>query len=155
GLNGGFRTNAFPQAVANPTNGNIYVVFNDNPPDVDRADIFFTQSSDGGNTWSSPVRVNDDATTNDQWQPALAVTPDGTRLFVGFYDRRLDPANSAIDTFGAIGFIAGSTVAFQPNFRISTESFPVAIGQDPVVNATYMGDYDVAVADDSFFYYTW
>ena len=155
GLNGGFRTNAFPQAVANPTNGNIYVVFNDNPPDVDRADIFFTQSTDGGATWSAPVRVNDDATTNDQWQPALAVTPDGTRLFVGFYDRRLDPTNNLIDTFGAIGSISGATVAFGSNFRVTDQSFPVVRGQDPVVNSTYMGDYDQAVADNDFFYYTW
>jgi hypothetical protein len=51
-LGGGFRTNAFPQAVVNPVNGNIYVVFNNKPAGVDKADIFFTQSTNFGATWS-------------------------------------------------------------------------------------------------------
>src|SRR5262249_17228629 len=115
-----FRTNAFPQAVVNPANANqVYVVYDDNPPGSDRADAFFKQSTAGGPTWGSPVRVNDDATTRDQWQPALAVSPDGTRLFVGFYDRRLDSANSLINTYGTVATISGTTVTFQPNFRIS------------------------------------
>ncbi|MGH9363650.1 MAG: IPT/TIG domain-containing protein, partial [Thermoanaerobaculia bacterium] len=72
-----------------------------------------------------------------------------------FYDRRLDPANSLIDRFGAIATISGSTVTLLPNFRITSGSFPVAIGQDPAVAADYMGDYDMAAADSSFFYTAW
>jgi hypothetical protein len=154
-LGGGFRTNAFPQAVVNPVNGSIYVVFNNKPAGTDKADIFFTQSRDFGTTWSAPVRVNDDSGTHDQWQPTLAVMPNGQNLFISFYDRRLDPANSLIDVFGVIGQISDGVVTFQPNFRITGTSFPVVIGQDPVVNAVYMGDYDQAVADDNFFYVTW
>src|SRR5207244_9647729 len=66
GLGGGFRTNAFPQAVVNPVNGSVYVVFNNKPAGADKADIFFTQSTNFGATWSAPVRVNDDSGTNDQ-----------------------------------------------------------------------------------------
>ena len=33
------------------------------------------------------MRVNTDATTNDQWQPGIAVTPNSQGLFVGWYDR--------------------------------------------------------------------
>jgi hypothetical protein len=155
GLGGGFRTNAFPQAVVNPVNGNIYVVFNNKGAGADKADIFFTQSTNSGAAWSTPVRVNDDSGTNDQWQPTLAVRPDGAQLFISFYDRRLDPSNSLIDVFGAIGDISGGAVTFEPNFRITTASFPVVIGQDPVVNPVYMGDYDQSVADSNFFYVTW
>ncbi len=154
-LGGGFRTNAFPQAVVNSVNNHIYVVFNDNPAGGDKADIFLTQSNDGGATWSARVRVNDDATTNDQWQPTLAVMPNGERLFISFYDRRLDVGNSLIDTFGVIGNILSGIVKFEPNFRITDASFPVVVGQDPVVNSVYMGDYDQAVADNSDFYVTW
>jgi len=154
GLGGGFRTNAFPQAVVNPVNGNVYVVFNDNPAGTDKADIYFTQSTNSGAAWSTPVRVNDDSGTNDQWQPTLAVRPDGAHLFISFYDRRVDPSNSLIDVFGVIGDISGGVVTFEPNFRITDTSFPVVIGQDPVVNPVYMGDYDQAVADDNFFYVT-
>jgi hypothetical protein len=156
GLNGGFRTNSFPQATVNPVNGNLYVVFNDvGIAAGDRADVYFSQSTDGGATWSTRVRVNDDTTINDQWQPALAVSPNGLHLFVGFYDRRLDPANALIDRFGVVADIAGSTVRFRSNIRITTESFPVVIGQDPAVVPNYMGDYDQIVGDYNFSYNPW
>jgi hypothetical protein len=128
----------------------------------DKADIFFAQSSNGGTTWTTPIKVNNDTTTNDQWQPALAVTPDGTHIFITWYDRRNDTANSLIDRFGVIGSISGSTVTFGSNFQITTAdagktttSFPAVVGQDPAIVSDYMGDYDVATADNSFFYTTW
>jgi hypothetical protein len=163
GLGGGFRTNAFPQAAVNPVNNDIYVVFNDKPAGADKADIFFTRSVDSGAAWTDPVRVNDDSGTNDQWQPTLAVMPDGKHVFISFYDRRLDAGNSLIDVFGVIGDIStqfferssNRTLTFEPNFRITDASFPVVIGQDPVINSVYMGDYDQAVTDDNFIYVTW
>jgi len=152
----GFRTNTFPQAVVNPTNpNNVYVTFDDNPAGTDRGDIYFTQSNNGGTTWSTPVRVNDDATTRDQWQPALAIKPNGSQLFIGFYDRRNDAANALIDTYGAVASISGNTVTFQPNFRITDTAFGSVYGVDPAINSVYMGDYDSAAADNSGFYYTW
>jgi hypothetical protein len=44
------------------------------------ADIAFVRSTDGGTTWSAPLRVNDDALNNgkDQFTPALSAGPDGT-----------------------------------------------------------------------------
>jgi hypothetical protein len=156
-LGGEFATNSYPQAAVNPVSGDLYLVYNDLGPNMsgDAANIYFRKSSNGGTTWGAPVRVNDDATTNDQFLPTLAVTPDGTHLFVGFYDRRLDPGNSLIDRFGAVATIAGSTVTFQPNFRITNQSFPVAVDQDPSVAPEYMGDYDSAAADNSLFYTIW
>jgi hypothetical protein len=92
---------------------------------------------------------------NDQWQPALAVTPDGSHVGIFWYDRRLDPADNLIDRFGTIGTVSCHSVSFAPNFRITDVSFPPAFGQDPIVDPTYMGDYDMAVADNSYFYTTW
>jgi len=152
---GGFGTNAFLQAVVNPVNGNIYVIYPDNPAGGDRADIFFRQSTDSGATWGAAVRVNDDATPRDQWQPTLAVTPDGSRLFVGWYDRRLDAANNLIDNFGSIATVSGATVTFGANFRITDQAYPPVFGVDPILNPAYMGDWDEAAADNSFFYYSW
>jgi hypothetical protein len=153
-----FRAFVYPQEAVNPVNGDIYVVYNDKPKQGgdDKADIFFTMSTDGGNTWSTPLRVNDDVTTTDQWQPAIAFTPDGTHLFITWYDRRNDPTNdSLIDRYGVIGAISGHTLNFAPNFRITDVSFPPAFNQDPLVLPTYMGDYDMATADNSYFYTTW
>ncbi len=150
-----FRSNAFAQAVVNPINNNIYVTFDDKGAGSDRADVFFTQSTDGGTTWATPVKVNDDATTRDQWQPAIAVTPNGSKVGIFWYDRRNDPANTMIDRFGAIGTVSGSTVTFGVNIQITDMAFPPAAGHDPVVNPIYMGDYDSVAATDSFFYLTW
>jgi hypothetical protein len=151
-----FTTNAFPQAAVNPVTGDIYVVYDDQGHgSQDKADIYFTESCDGGQTWSKPLRVNDDATYNDQWQPAIAVTPDGSRVGIFWYDRRLDPANNLTDRFGTIGAVSGHAVRFAPNLRITDVSSPPAFGQDPRVSSNYMGDYDMATADNNYFYTTW
>src|SRR5262249_8215095 len=151
-----FRSNAFPQVVTNPTNPNqLFLAFDDKGPAPDRADVFLSISNDGGATWSAPMRVNDDATTHDNWQPSLAISPDGSRIGVFWYDRRLDPNNTLIDRFGAIGIVGDGTVVFTPNFRISDTSFPTDFGHDPAVNSVYMGDYDQAVADNTSFYVPW
>src|SRR5215472_13132345 len=49
-----FGTNAWPQAAVNPVTGDIYVAFDDwgNGSGKDRANIYFTESSDGGRHWS-------------------------------------------------------------------------------------------------------
>ncbi len=152
---GGFRTNAFPQAVVNPVTNQLYVVYDDKGQAGDRADVYFQESDDGGDTWGKPVRVVDDTTGADQWQPALAVTPDGTKVGVFWYDRRLDPANFLIDRFGSIGQVTPDGVVFGPNFRITDTSFAPEFGHDPLAPPNYMGDYDQAVADNQNFYVTW
>ena len=150
-----FRSNAFPQAYAHPTNPNIlYMTYNDNPAGVDRGDIFFRQSNDGGTTWSAAIRINTDATTNDQFFPSLAIKPDGSALALTWYDRRGDPANVLMERWGRVGTISGTTVNFGPNFVISDVAFPPVFGLDSVVNATYIGDYDQMAADNTYFYTT-
>jgi hypothetical protein len=156
GLSPGFRTSEFPQAAVNPVNGNLYVVYdNVGVAPGDKADVFLRVSTNRGQSWGAPIRVNDDRGTNDQWQPTLAVTPDGTRLGVFWYDRRNDPADNLIDRYGSVAALSGGTVTFGPNYRITDVSYPPAFGNDPVVNPVYMGDYDTTTADNNFFYNTW
>ena len=63
--------------------------------------------------------------TNDQWMPVLAVKPDGTQLFMGWYDRRSDTNNSLMDVYGRwAGIGTNGAVSFGNEFRISTVSFP-------------------------------
>ena len=51
--------------------------------------MLLTASYDQGKTWSHPIQVNDNANPSvDEFQPNLAVGPDGT-VSVNFYDRRL------------------------------------------------------------------
>ena len=151
-----FRSNSFPQVVVNPVNGHLYMTYNDNPTGLDKADIYFLSSTDGGATWSPPARVNSDVTTNDQWQPTIAVTPNGENVGIFWYDRRLSLNNGLIDYFGRIGTVVSTGVAFRDtDFRITDQSFAAVVGIDPLVNTVYMGDYDQAGADDNAFYTVW
>ena len=155
-LNGGFTTNAFPQAAVNPINNHVYVVYNDDVPGVDKANIYLRRSTDAGATWGTSTQVNGDSTNNDQFHPSIAVTPDGSRVLVSWYDRRNDIGNSKIERFGKIYSVdgAGNLVSLG-EFLISSSDFPVVIGQDPEVVPPYMGEYDQAAADNSFFYIPW
>src|SRR5262249_31577775 len=53
-----FRSPCTFQAVVNPTIGDIYVAYHDQANgSADRGDVFFVQSTDGGDHWSRPLRV--------------------------------------------------------------------------------------------------
>jgi hypothetical protein len=152
----GFRSNEFPHAAVNPVNGNIYVTYDNNPAGVDKADIFVVQSTDGGATWGVPIRVNDDATTTDQWQPTLAVTPDGANLGVFYYSRQEDPVdNNLFKFYGRTASISGPTLTFTPSFAISDVASLPEFGRDTLINPTYMGDYDFAVGTSGAFHVVW
>ena len=151
-----FRSNGFPSVVVNPVDGTMYCVFADRGTGSDKADVYMVTSTNGGATWSAKVRVNTDSTTTDQWQPSIAITPDGTRLGIAWYDRRLDPTNNAlIDYFGVTAALSGGTVTFNPNVRITTQAFLPDFGRDNVVNPVYMGDYDSGSATNSNFVFSW
>lgn len=64
-------------------------------------DIWLSRSDDGARSWSERVRVNQDATANDQVLPAVAVSPDGV-VGVSFIDKRDDPANSDYHAYMAV-----------------------------------------------------
>ena len=151
-----FRSNSFPHVAINPSNGHIYLTFNDNPVGGDKGDIYMVMSTDGGSVWSLPVRVNDDATTTDQWQPTIAVTPLGTHLGIFYYSRQEDPAgNNLFKYYGRIGTISGSDITFAPSFPISDVASLPEFGRDAVVNSFYMGDYNHASAEQDGFHVVW
>jgi hypothetical protein len=62
-----------------PTRGNVYLLCSVDPSGRDPLDIHFSRSTDGGKTWSSAVRVNDDSTSTRayQWFGTMSVAPNG------------------------------------------------------------------------------
>lgn len=150
-LNGDLRMHEFPSLAVNPQNGDVYVVFTSNPPGPDESDIFFTRSDDGGKTFSTPIRVNDDLTTHDQFWPFIAVARDGT-IGVVFYDRRNDPKNLDIDVYLAVSTDYG--LSFHPNKRITEQTSPT---QEFLARfrSCYWGDYLYITADAQYFYIAW
>ena len=136
-------------------NGALYVAFATRGEGADLADVSLTTSRDGGATWSTPRRLNDDVTTNDQWQPFVAVAPNGT-VGVTWYDRRQDPRNSLIDVFMRISTDGGAS--FGPNLKLTDVSFPppglnYKLGFPPY--SCYMGSYNYMTAAAGNFYIVW
>lgn len=77
----------------------LYVSWEDYSAGV--ANVLLSASYDGGSTWSSPIQVNDNTNPVDEFQPNLAVAPDGT-VSVNFYDRRLScPTAGTAEAVGA------------------------------------------------------
>ena len=144
----------FPSMEVNRTNGDVYVVFNSNPPGIDESDIHFVRSSDGGHTWTEPVRLNDDSTTSDQFMPAITVAPNGT-IGAFWYDRRNDTRNLNFDVYMAISTDNGRT--WLPNKRITTETSEIPpLGPNfDTLRPCYMGDYNDITADQNDFYLAW
>lgn len=81
------------QIASDQSNGNIYMLTHAQAyawqPGDDPLDVYFVRSSDGGETWSHPLRVNDDAPGANafQWFPMLGVAPNA-RIDAVWYDTR-------------------------------------------------------------------
>jgi hypothetical protein len=88
-----FRDGIVENFAASPTHpGHLYLTYEDwTGTDMD---VKFTQSTDGGFTWTSPVTVNDNSGTTDQFQPSVAAGPNGA-VAIAFYDRRQACPNTA------------------------------------------------------------
>lgn len=122
-LNGAFLTNSFA-SLAVDHNNSIYLGFNARPNEVsiDHADVFLISSTDGGESFTTPVRVNDDSTTTDQFHPAVTVTASGV-VVLQWYDRRNDPAHNALTSVYAAASTDGGK-SFSSNVMISDHSWP-------------------------------
>jgi hypothetical protein len=132
------RTGSFlPSAAADRSSGNLYVVYQTLL--AGHPKIAFTKSSDGGNTWSSPIAITDNPGGSGVFNPAVAVSADGQILTVVFYDHRANPgSNTLVDLYLAQSLDGGAT--WQPNFRVTSVSTNASLA--PLTATGYMlGDY--------------
>jgi hypothetical protein len=87
----------FAFAASQDFPGHLYLAYNDF--NGTQYNVFLVQSTDGGQTWSKPVAVNDDIASGrvaDHFQPAVAAGPGGA-VAVAFYDRRAScPTDASI-----------------------------------------------------------
>ncbi|RLF34209.1 MAG: hypothetical protein DRN07_00575, partial [Thermoplasmata archaeon] len=129
-----------PIAVSPTNSSELYIVYAADPDGngTDEADIFFIKSTDGGSSWSSPLRVNDDSTKNDQFLPWMDVKSDGT-IDIAWYDRRNDVNDSLWDVYFAKSTDGGSS--FSQNIQLNDISFPTPTN-------LWMGEY-LGLAVDS------
>lgn len=121
----------FP-AIAAGLNGDVGIVFASNPAGPDDGDILASLSLDRGATWRAPVRVNDDATTNDQFFPWLAVKQNDGTFHAIWGDRRNDPDDHQYEIYYAGS--AGRGNSFRSNMRVTD------ISSNPETRQ-FIGDY--------------
>ncbi len=131
----------------------VYMTWHDGAYAGAPNDVFFARSEDRGESWSPPIRVNDDGTATDQFAPALHVAANGT-IGILYYDRRNDPENNlALDAYLSQSLNGGRS--FLPAARMSEVSSPPAVGFDPLVHPQFFGDYVGLSADARRFLAVW
>jgi len=68
--------------------GSLYVVWADQSKGENDSDIWFIRSTNRGDLWTQPRRVNMDSTGKHQFLPSIAVDEATGILYILYYDRR-------------------------------------------------------------------
>jgi len=143
-------------------NGRVYLVYTDeNPAESNDFDIFVRFSNNNGANWSAAVQVNDDAGTNSQMLPKIALDQTTGDIAVSFYDARGDTGGgpSATDVDGT----ANNDVTLFATWSINggaTWAANVAVADAPTdgynTNGLQeLGDYTGLAFHDGVFYPSW
>jgi hypothetical protein len=119
-----------------PTNNYLYALASVDPAGADPLDVMFARSTNGGQSWSTPVRLNDDPAGSGAWQwfGTMDVAPNG-RLDVIWNDTRNHPGSYLSEVFYTHSADGGLT--WSPNEQL-TPAFNPLVGW-PVQNK--IGDY--------------
>jgi len=145
--NADYRVPTMPSLAADPSTGSndatLYATWHDNRNGD--TDIALIRSTDGGQTWSEPIMVNDDVTGHHQFFPWIAVSPQG-EVGVVFYDRRDDPDNTLIETYLAW---SSDGENWLPNLKLTTNATNGSYGYHQS-GSVFMGDYiGIAISDEA------
>lgn len=132
-----YRANGLPITCCDistgPNRGTIYINWSDernNNGSEQDVDVWLVKSTDGGNTWSQPRRVNDDAPGKQQFFTWMTIDQVTGYLWFVFYDRR-NYNDKRTDVYMALSKDGGETFE---NLKVSESPF--------VPNANvFFGDY--------------
>ncbi len=128
------RSNGLPVTCCDlsegPYRGNIYINWIDHRSGADDPDVWLAKSTDGGQNWSLPKRVNDDGSGNTQFFTWMTVDQKTGYLYFVYYDRRAY-TDDRTDVYMAVSKDGGDNFV---NFKISASPFTP-------VPTVFFGDY--------------
>lgn len=142
------RSNGLPITACDisngPNRGTIYVNWSDQRNGTDNTDIFLSKSTDGGNTWAAPIKVNNDNSGKHQFLTWMTIDQSNGNLYFVFYDRRSYNDNRT-DVYLAKSIDGGQTFV---NTKINTTTFTPT-------SSIFFGDYTNIAAKDGKIHAIW
>jgi hypothetical protein len=147
--------------AVDPRNGNLYAVWADarfSSKDTYES-IAFSMSSDGGLTWSDPIKINQTPTNipaadQQAFTPNVAVNSDGT-VAVTYYDFRNNDAKAGLPTdywlVHASGNFTSPSSWARSELRLTKSSFNME-NAAPTSHGYFLGDYQGLAAAGNNFY---
>jgi hypothetical protein len=114
--------------------------------------IFFSRSTDGGSTWSTPVKINNQTSLNDQFAPFMVVDETNGRVAIMYYDTVADTGRKKTDVYYQSSTDFGAT--FGAAVKVTTAQTDETIaGADPRNNQ--YGDYNGLSGQAGVFFPSW
>lgn len=100
--------------------------------------IWFSRSTDGGTTWSAPVKINNQPGKNDQFNQRLMVDQKNGMVSIVYYDTVNDPGRKKADLWIQSSYDDGLT--WTPAVRVSSASTDETVSGANLANQ--YGDYN-------------
>ena len=136
------RCNGLPITVCDLSggadHGAIYINWTDQGNGTNDTDVWLAKSTDGGDTWSEKIRVNDDPPGKQQFFTWMSIDQVTGYLWFVWYDRRNYTDNNT-DVYMAVSMDGGDTFI---NFKVSEEPFVPNSG-------AFFGDYNCVNAHNN------
>ncbi|HLY81559.1 MAG TPA: hypothetical protein VKQ71_01170, partial [Acidimicrobiales bacterium] len=134
----------------------LYVVWANEESDT--ALIKFTQSTNGGASWSAPMTIGGSVGKFNAFFPSVAASPDGTHVFVG-WPAQTWKATGTPPGAGVVTQLAAFNVrangAWNGAKLLSTASGDPDGSSTNSLGAQFLGDYATAVASNTTGWFVW
>jgi hypothetical protein len=153
-------------AYRTSTKNNVYAAWNDlsgdtgctsgsgpgtNAASTCKSRIFFARSTDGGATWSAPVKVNNQSGLNDQFNQWLVVDETNGKIALMYYDTVGDSTRKSVNVYYQSSTDDG--VTWSTPFKVTTVSTnETTTGAD---SGNQYGDYNSLSGISGTFFPSW